>query len=99
MFESLASKFSGAFSSLRAKGKISAGDIETVCSQIRTALLDSDVAVEVVDKFILEIRQKSLDALPAMQSGSNQANAIFEIVNQELIEILGGATRLSLIHI
>ena len=93
MFESLASKFSGAFSSLRAKGKISAGDIETVCSQIRTALLDSDVAVEVVDKFILEIRQKSLDALPAMQSGSNQANAIFEIVNQELIEILGGATR------
>ena len=93
MFESLASKFSGAFSSLRAKGKISAGDVETVCSQIRTALLDSDVAVEVVDKFIVEIRQKSLDALPAMQSGSNQANAIFEIVNQELIEILGGATR------
>ena len=93
MFESLASKFSGAFSSLRAKGKISTGDIETVCSEIRTALLDSDVALQVVDKFIQDVKQKSLEALPGMQSGSNQANAIFEIVNKELVEILGGATR------
>ena len=93
MFESLASKFSGAFSSLRAKGKISAADIDTVCSQIRTALLDSDVAVQVVDKFILDVKEKSLGALPTLQSGSNQANAIFEIVNKELVEILGGSTR------
>uniref|UniRef100_UPI004049A3D3 signal recognition particle receptor subunit alpha n=1 Tax=Candidatus Planktophila sp. TaxID=2175601 RepID=UPI004049A3D3 len=75
MFESLASKFSGAFSSLRAKGKISPADIDTVCTQIRTALLDSDVAVQVVDMFILDIREKSLGALPTLQSGSNQANA------------------------
>jgi len=93
MFESLASKFSGAFSSLRAKGKISPADIDTVCSQIRTALLDSDVAVQVVDKFILDIRVKSLNVLPTLQSGSNQANVIFEIVNKELVEILGGSTR------
>jgi len=93
MFESLASKFSGAFSSLRAKGKISPADIDTVCSQIRTALLDSDVAVQVVDKFILDVKEKSLGALPTLQSGSNQANAIFEIVNKELVEILGGSTR------
>ena len=93
MFESLASKFSGAFSSLRAKGKISQADIDTVCSQIRTALLDSDVAVQVVDKFILDVKEKSLGALPTLQSGSNQANAIFETVNKELVEILGGSTR------
>ena len=93
MFESLASKFSGAFSSLRAKGKISPADIDTVCSQIRTALLDSDVAVQVVDKFILDVKEKSLGALPTLQSGSNQANAIFETVNKELVEILGGSTR------
>ena len=93
MFESLASKFSGTFSSLRAKGKISPADIDTVCSQIRTALLDSDVAVQVVDKFILDVKEKSLGALPTLQSGSNQANAIFEIVNKELVEILGGSTR------
>jgi len=93
MFESLASRFSGAFASLRSKGKISTADIETVCSEIRTALLDSDVALQVVDQFIQDVKQKSLGALPGMQSGSNQANAIFEIVNKELVVILGGATR------
>jgi signal recognition particle subunit SRP54 len=55
--------------------------------------LDSDVAVQVVDKFILDIRVKSLNVLPTLQSGSNQANVIFEIVNKELVEILGGSTR------
>ena len=93
MFESLTSRFSGAFSSLRSKGKISASDIETTCLEIRQALLESDVALSVVDDFIADIRQKSLDALPTLQSGSNQANAIFEIVNASLIEILGGQAR------
>jgi signal recognition particle subunit SRP54 len=93
MFESLTSRFGGAFSSLRSKGKISTSDIETTCLEIRQALLESDVALSVVDDFIAEIRQKSLDALPTLQSGSNQANAIFEIVNASLIEILGGQAR------
>ena len=93
MFESLTSRFSGAFSSLRSRGKISSSDIETTCEEIRQALLESDVALSVVDDFIADIRQKSLGALPTMQSGSNQANAIFEIVNSSLIEILGGQAR------
>ena len=93
MFESLTSRFSGAFSSLRSKGKISSSDIETTCQEIRQALLESDVALSVVEDFIADIRQKSLDALPTLQSGTNQANAIFEIVNASLIDILGGQAR------
>ena len=93
MFDSLTSRFSGAFSSLRSRGKISPSDIESTCAEIRQALLESDVAVPVVEDFISDIRQKSLAALPTLQSGSNQANAIFEIVNSSLIEILGGQAR------
>ena len=93
MFESLTSRFSGAFSSLRSRGKISSSDIETTCEEIRQALLESDVALSVVEDFISDIRQKSLAALPTLQSGSNKANAIFEIVNSSLIEILGGQAR------
>ena len=93
MFESLTSRFSGAFSSLRSKGKISTSDIESTCQEIRQALLESDVALSVVEDFITDIRQKSLAALPTLQSGTNQANAIFEIVNASLIEILGGQAR------
>lgn len=93
MFETLSSRLSGAFSSLRSKGRISTSDIESTCEEIRQALLDSDVALSVVDSFVADIRQKALGALPTLQSGSNQANAIFEIVNAALVEILGGQAR------
>jgi signal recognition particle subunit SRP54 len=93
MFDNLSSKFSNAFSSLRSRGKISPSDIENTCLEVRTALLESDVALPVVDSFIERIRSKSLDALPNLQSGTNQAQAIFEIVNAELVEILGGSAR------
>lgn len=93
MFDNLSSKFSNAFSSLRSRGKISPSDIENTCAEVRTALLESDVALVVVDSFIERIRSKSLEALPTLQSGTNQAQAIFEIVNTELVEILGGSAR------
>ena len=93
MFESLTTRISGAFSSLRTRGKLSASDIESTCADIRLALLEADVAQSVVENFVSLIQEKSLAALPQLQSGTNQANAIFEIVNKELIEILGGAAR------
>ena len=93
MFDNLSSKFSNAFSSLRSRGKISPSDIENTCLEVRAALLESDVALPVVDSFIERIRSKSLEALPNLQSGTNQAQAIFEIVNAELVEILGGSAR------
>jgi signal recognition particle subunit SRP54 len=93
MFESLTTRIGGAFSSLRTRGKISASDIENTCADIRLALLEADVAQSVVENFVALIQEKSLAALPQLQSGTNQANAIFEIVNKELIEILGGEAR------
>ena len=93
MFDTLSSKFAGAFSALRSRGKISAKDIESTTADIRTALLEADVALEVVDAFTEKIHQKSLEVLPTLQSGTNQAQAIFDVVNRELTEILGGGAR------
>ena len=93
MFESLTSRFSSAFSTLRSRGKISSADMDVTCAEIRQALLESDVALSVVESFIEQIREKSLAALATMQSGTNQGQAIFEIVNASLIEILGGEAR------
>jgi signal recognition particle subunit SRP54 len=93
MFESLTSRFSSAFSSLRSRGKISSADVDATCAEIRQALLESDVALSVVESFVAQILEKSLAALPTMQSGTNQGQAIFEIVNASLIEILGGEAR------
>lgn len=93
MFDSLTQRFSASINSLRSRGKISPSDIDNTCQEIRTALLEADVALSVVNEFIEEVRAKSLDALPTLQSGSNQAQVIFDIINVALIEILGAQAR------
>ena len=93
MFESLSSKFAGAFGALRSRGKISEKDIDAAVIDIRSALLDADVALEVVEGFTQKVGDKSLALLATLQAGSNQAQAIFDVVNQELTEILGGGAR------
>jgi signal recognition particle subunit SRP54 len=93
MFDSLTQRFSASLATLRSRGKISPSDIDNTCREIRTALLEADVALSVVNQFIEDVRSKSLDALPTLQSGSNQAQAIFDIINAELVEILGQSVR------
>ena len=66
MFESLTTRISGAFSSLRGRGKLSASDIESTCADIRLALLEADVAQSVVENFVTLIQEKSLAALPQL---------------------------------
>ncbi|KGA12745.1 hypothetical protein GM50_23665 [freshwater metagenome] len=93
MFESLGNRFSNAFASLRSRGKLSSSDVSTVCQEIRQALLDADVALSVVEDFVSKIEVQAKAALENLQAGTNQAQAIFEIVNQELVELLGSQAR------
>ena len=93
MFDSLSAKFASAFSSLRSKGRIKEGDLEDILAEIRTALLDSDVSLEVADSFISNIDTRARIALPELNKSTNPSQAIFEIVNSELTTILGGSAR------
>ena len=93
MFDSLSAKFSSALTSLRSRGRIKAGDIDEIVAEIRTALIESDVALEVADTFTATIKELSLSSLEQINKSTNPANGIFEIVNSELIKILGGETR------
>jgi signal recognition particle subunit SRP54 len=93
MFESLSGKFAGTLGALRSRGKISEKDINAAVIDIRSALLEADVALEVVEDFTQKVEGKSLALLETLQAGSNQAQAIFDVVNQELTEILGGGAR------
>lgn len=93
MFESLGNRFSSAFASLRSRGKLSDSDVSTVCQEIRQALLDADVALSVVEDFVTRIELEAKVALENLQAGTNQAQAIFEIVNKALVELLGSQAR------
>ena len=93
MFEGLTSRFSGAFSKLRSRGKLSSSDITDTFTEIRDALIDADVALDVVNQFIENTQAKSLDLLKEIQAGTNQAQAVFDLVHAELVNILGGSAR------
>jgi len=93
MFESLGNRFSNAFASLRSRGKLSNSDVANVCQEIRQALLDADVALTVVEEFVSKIEVEAKAALIDLQAGANQAQVIFEIVNQALVELLGSQAR------
>lgn len=91
MFEALGQRFNKIFSGLR--GKFVDSDLENLVAEVKSALLDSDVALEVVDKFAsrLMVRVKELE--DEINKSINPAKRIFEIVNYELTEILGGKAR------
>ena len=93
MFDALSARFAKTFGNLRAKGKISSSDIDSVIEEITSALLEADVAKEVVDLFTERIQTQAIELLPTLQAGSNQAQAIFDVVNSELIKILGSESR------
>ena len=93
MFDSLSSKLSDLFGSLRRKGRITPEDIESTCQELRTALLEADVALSVTEGFVEKIRSRSLERLPEIRQSTNQSEEIYSIINQELIAILGGQGR------
>jgi len=93
MFDSLSAKFASAFSSLRSKGRIKDGDLDEILSEIKAALLDSDVSLSVAESFISKVDARARVALPDLNKSTNPSQAIFEIVNSELTEILGGSAR------
>lgn len=93
MFESLSAKFSGAFSALRGKGRLKAADLSEISAELKRALLDSDVSNSVAESFVTRIEERSLAVLEDVNKSTNPAQAIFNIVNEELTQILGGSAR------
>ncbi|HUJ07362.1 MAG TPA: signal recognition particle receptor subunit alpha, partial [Streptosporangiaceae bacterium] len=91
MFETLSDRLNQVFSSLRGRGRLSPADVDATCREIRIALLEADVALPVVRTFVDRVRERALsaDVLQAL----NPAQQVIKIVNEELIEILGGEAR------
>ncbi|GAB3489442.1 signal recognition particle protein [Nocardiopsis coralliicola] len=91
MFETLSDRLTSVFTSLRGKGKLSEEDIDATAREIRLALLEADVALPVVRAFIARVKERARGA--EVSKALNPAQQVIKIVNEELIEILGGETR------
>jgi signal recognition particle subunit SRP54 len=91
LFGNLSDRLVETFKNLRAKGKLSAADIDATLREIRRALLEADVALDVVKAFINAIRDRALG--DEVNKALNPAQQVVQIVNEELVNILGGQQR------
>jgi signal recognition particle subunit SRP54 len=91
MFATLSDRLESVFAGLRSKGRLSDADIDATCREIRVALLEADVALVVVKDFVGAVRERAKGA--EVSKALNPAQQVIKIVNEELVNILGGETR------
>ena len=87
-FENLTERLQNVFKNLRGKKKITETDVTEITKEIRVALLEADVALPVVKKFIKAIRERAVGV--EVSEALNPAQQIIKIVDEELTAILGG---------
>lgn len=88
MFGNLSDRLVETFKNLRSKGKLSPADIDATLREIRRALLEADVALDVVKAFTGAVRERALG--DEVSKALNPAQQVVQIVNEELVTILGG---------
>jgi signal recognition particle subunit SRP54 len=90
MFDSLSSRLDGIAKRLRGKGRLTEADVDEVMREIRTALLEADVNVQVVRAVVNRIREHAIGATRSKALDPGQQ--VIKAVHDELIRILGGET-------
>jgi signal recognition particle subunit SRP54 len=91
VFDTLQDRLAATFKNLRGRGRLSDADIDATCREIRIALLEADVALPAVRQFVERVRERAKGV--EVSEALNPAQQVIKIVNEELVEILGGETR------
>ncbi len=89
MFDALADRLEQAWTKIRGQDKISESNVKDALREVRRALLEADVSLQVVKDFVAEVEQKALGA-PVI-SGVRPDQQFIEIVYNELVEVMGEA--------
>ena len=89
MFDALADRLESAWKNLRGQGKISETNVKEAVREVRRALLEADVSLQVVKDFVAEVEQKALGA--EVISGVRPDQQFIEIVHNELVAVMGGS--------
>jgi len=87
MFDNLTEKLQRAFKNLRGQGKLTEEHLDAGLKEIREALLDGDVNVDVADEMLTHIREKALGSEVLLQLSPDQQ--VVKIVRDELLALLG----------
>ena len=88
MFDSLSDRLGGVFDRLKGRGALREDDVRAAMREVRVALLEADVALPVVRRFVDAVTEKAIgkEVLKSVTPGQQ----VVKIVNDELVETLGG---------
>ncbi len=89
MFEQLSGRMSKVFEGLSRGEKLSEGDVTEAMREVRLAMLEADVALPVVRSFVSKVKERAVGG--EVLDGVSPGQAVAKIVNDALIEALGGA--------
>lgn len=87
MFEALSDRLGNVFDRLKGKGSLSESDVNAAMREVRIALLEADVAVDVVKSFIEGVRERAIGQ--EVTKSVTPGQQVIKIVNDNLIAILG----------
>ena len=93
-FEGLSERLEAAFKRLKSKGSLNEADVRAAMRDVRMALLEADVSYKVAKDFTTKVTERAIGA-DVMES-LTPAQMVIKIVNEELIDLMGGTkTRLA----
>ena len=87
MFDSLSDRLSNIFKGLTGRGALSAGDVELALREIRRALIEADVSLEVVKAFTTQVGERAIGA--EVTKSVTPGQQVVKIVHDELVRVLG----------
>src|ERR1700678_2294338 len=90
MFENLSDKLQRAFKNLRGQGTVSEENVGDALREIRVALLEADVNLNVVKELVDHIREKALGQ--QVMTALSPTEQVIKIVRDELVALLGKDT-------
>jgi signal recognition particle subunit SRP54 len=88
MFDTLTDRLNGVFRKLRARGKLHPRQVDAALQDLRTALLEADAAVEVVDDLLERVRARALSE--EVLRSLTPAQQVVKVLRDELTATLGG---------
>ncbi len=87
MFENLTERLTKTFKNIRGQGKLTEDNIQNALREVRIALIEADVALPVIKKFIEDVKEKALGK--EVMTSLKPDQALIKIVSDELIHIMG----------
>lgn len=87
-FNFLQNRVTKAINNVKKSSFVTEENISSILNEIKIVLIEADVNIKVVDKFLNDIKQKAIGEI--VQQGNTSSQVVLKLINEQLVELLGG---------